>query len=161
MDFIFGGADAVFENCEIICRDREHVPGMESEAGSEDFINGYLTAPCGKRGGLGLVFLNCTISAQVGTRPGTVYLGRPWRPEGKAAFLECTYTDAIAPLRFSGWGSIDKDEPDAGLCEYKPMTADRRPLDISSRNPWVKLLDDSEANEIKKNAAALKSEITV
>ncbi|MCR5675195.1 MAG: pectin esterase [Lachnospiraceae bacterium] len=159
VDFIFGGADAVFEDCDIICRDREHHPGFAEEAGQPEFINGYLTAPCGKRNGLGLVFIGCRIRAEEGTTPGTVYLGRPWRPEGKAAFINCVCDDSIAARRFSGWGAVDKDEPDAMLAEYRTVNADGDPVDMNGKNPWVKVLSDAEAAEIVRQADILKKEV--
>lgn len=46
IDFIFGGGDALFENCVIRTVDN-HIP------------HSYVTAPSGKADGLGFVFWNC------------------------------------------------------------------------------------------------------
>lgn len=160
VDFIFGGADAVFDDCEIICRDRGHVKGYEEEGKAPDFINGYVTAPCGKRDGLGLVFRNCRIRAEEGAAPGTVYLGRPWRPEGRAAFLGCTFSEHIAPRRFSGWGAVEKDEPDACFSEFASVREDGSPVDLSARNPWVRELDTDTWRALNAAADALVKEVT-
>ena len=67
IDFIFGGGDGLFENCVIRTVDNR-IP------------HSYVTAPSGKADGLGFVFWNCDLVSDC--PPGSVYLGRPWRPEG-------------------------------------------------------------------------------
>ena len=74
IDFIFGGGDALFENCTLRTVDN-HIP------------HSYVTAPSGKADGLGFVFWNCDFVSDCPA--GSVYLGRPWRPEGKTAVLDC------------------------------------------------------------------------
>ena len=134
VDFIFGGADAVFDDCVITCNDRMF--GRSRSAGSataasgasgvdkdqidvsERIINGYITAACGLKDNLGFVFRNCTITGASGCEKGSVFLGRPWREEARTVFLNCTMDDSIAPERFSGWGGITKDEPDTFYGEF-------------------------------------------
>ena len=144
VDFIFGGADAVFDDCVITCNDRMFgrsstgVSGGTSGASagsataaagasgvdkdqidvSERIINGYITAACGLKDNLGFVFRNCTITGASGCEKGSVFLGRPWREEARTVFLNCTMDDSIAPERFSGWGGITKDEPDTFYGEF-------------------------------------------
>ncbi len=140
IDFIFGGADAVFDDCEIICTDR----GGEEPCG-------WVTAPCGKREDLGFVFRRCRFTAQQGA--GTVWFGRPWRPEGRTVLLNCTYDlPTLSPLGFSGWGAADRDEPEAFFAEYAPVGPDGTPITPRGRNSWVKLLDDTQAREIDRRA---------
>ena len=74
IDFIFGGADALFEQCTLRTVDN-HIP------------HSYVTAPSGKADGLGFVFWDCDFVSDCPA--GSVYLGRPWRPEGKTAVLDC------------------------------------------------------------------------
>lgn len=88
IDFIFGGADALFENCAIHCRDRGEV------------VNGYVTAPSTAKEDIGYVFYNCKID---GTAKHTFYLGRPWRKYGKAAFISCEIGAVIMPDGFDDW----------------------------------------------------------
>lgn len=85
VDFIFGGADAVFSRCQI------HAVGQRS---------GFAAAPSGKAGGLGMVFERCMFSAD---EPGSLRLARPWRSEGKAAFLFCETGNALAETAFDPW----------------------------------------------------------
>ncbi|WP_022768307.1 pectinesterase family protein [Butyrivibrio sp. NC2007] len=140
VDFIFGGADAVFDDCVITCNDRMF--GRSRSAGvsagsattasgasgsgvdkdqidvSERIINGYITAACGLKDNLGFVFRNCSITGASGCEKGSVFLGRPWREEARTVFLNCTMDDSIAPERFSGWGGITKDEPSTFYGEF-------------------------------------------
>lgn len=85
VDFIFGGADAVFSRCQI------HAVGKRS---------GFAAAPSGKASGLGMVFEQCLFSAD---EPGSLRLARPWRSEGKAAFLYCETGKALAAIAFDPW----------------------------------------------------------
>ncbi len=107
VDFIFGGADAVFDDCDITCNDRMHGGSSFAEkplsadkaTGSrldkdqidvtERLINGYITAACGLKDNLGFVFRNCTIRGAKGCEAGSVFLGRPWRQEARTVFLNC------------------------------------------------------------------------
>ncbi|MBR1669379.1 MAG: pectin esterase [Butyrivibrio sp.] len=137
VDFIFGGADAVFDNCTIICNDRMHSgaggsankpekaadkksPSLDKDQidVTERLINGYITAGCGLKDDLGFVFRNCSIGGASGCEEGSVFLGRPWRDEARTVFLYCTMDSSVAPERFSGWGGITKDEPDCFYGEF-------------------------------------------
>ena len=62
----------------------------------------YVTAPSGWAEGLGFVFWDCDFVSD-GCPAGSVYLGRPWRPTGKTAVLDCRLGAHIAPEGFSGW----------------------------------------------------------
>ncbi|WP_042454455.1 pectinesterase family protein [Neobacillus dielmonensis] len=70
IDFIFGGARAVFEECEIFSLDR-----------GSDIDNGYISAastPIDEP--FGFLFINNRFTSSAPA--GTVYLGRPWHPGG-------------------------------------------------------------------------------
>ena len=99
IDFIFGGADALFEQCTLRTVDNA-------------LPHSYVTAPSGPAEGLGFVFWDCDF---VSAAPaGTVYLGRPWRPTGKTAVLDCRLGAHIAPEGFSPWG----DRTDTALTAF-------------------------------------------
>lgn len=201
VDFIFGGADAVFDDCVITCNDRMFgrssagVSGGSSGASagsaatvsgasgvdkdqidvSERIINGYITAACGLKDNLGFVFRNCSITGASGCERGSVFLGRPWREEARAVFLNCTMDDSIAPERFSGWGGITKDEPNtfygefgtriasgtgAGTTNSAAEEANRgteagQPASLEHKNPWVRDIDETIALEISRRADEL------
>ena len=85
VDFIFGQAAAVFENCEI------HSKG-----------DGFVTAPMrfAANEPAGFIFNKCRLTA-ANTKEG-VYLGRPWRDYGRTVFLS---TDMGAHIRPVGWNN--------------------------------------------------------
>jgi pectinesterase len=189
VDFIFGGADAVFDDCRILCNDRMHGSnrmldvmgaagskvakvgtgnGGASGAGqgvagagkldkdqidvTERLVNGYITAACGLSGDIGFVFRNCTVTGARGCEEGSVFLGRPWREEARTVFLNCACDKSVAPERFSGWGGITKDEPQTFYGEFGTRLVDGQPVDLSSKNSWVKDIDEALAAELSKRA---------
>ncbi|ADQ05621.1 Pectinesterase [Caldicellulosiruptor owensensis OL] len=69
VDFIFGAAQAVFENSTIFSVDR---PGITPK--------GYITAASTRKSdNFGFLFVNCKFLSNV-TVANSVYLGRPWHP---------------------------------------------------------------------------------
>ena len=99
IDFIFGGADALFEQCILRTVDNH-------------LSHSYITAPSGSANGLGFVFWDCDFVSDCPA--GTVYLGRPWRPTGRTAVLDCRLGAHIAPEGFSGWN----DRTDTCLARF-------------------------------------------
>jgi len=106
VDFIFGGADAVFQNCEIFSNDRKEA------------VNGYIAAPCTPKDGVGYLFLDCSLRSQAA--PGTVYLGRPWREYAKAAYLNCEMGAHIAAAGWDNW-SNPENETTSCFAEYNSV----------------------------------------
>ena len=143
VDFIFGGADAVFDDCTIICNNRNEA------------INGYITAPCTRSENVGMIFRNCLVKGAEGCEPESVFLGRPWREEAKAVFLNCTMDETIAKKRFSGWGGVDKDEPLTFYGEYETVDEKGDRIDLSGKNPWVKDIDETLARELNTKAEGI------
>jgi pectinesterase len=142
IDFIFGGAAALFERCEIRSRLR---PGQE--------VQGYVAAPSTPRAQrFGLVFDRCRLTREAGVPDGSVWLGRPWRAGGnvallgQAAFLRCWMDAHIAP---DGWTSMGYKGPggfpmrlepgDARFSEYANAGLGAR------RGPGRRLLTPAEA----------------
>lgn len=97
VDFIYGGATAFFERCEIFCRDQ-----------------GYIVAPATPAGQPGFVFLECRITFPHGNPP--VYLGRPWRESSAAAFIRCELGAGIRP---EGWKEWNVKPPLVRFAEYQ------------------------------------------
>ncbi len=102
VDFIFGGGDALFENCEIKSKGK-----------------GFVAAPSGKREWQGLVFSSCRFTSEEGVEDGSVFLMRPWRKTGKAVFLSSSFSRHISPEGFSPWHGLEseKDECTFLLCD--------------------------------------------
>ncbi len=144
---------------------------------SERFVNGYVTAACGLSDGLGFVFRNCVVRGIDGCASGSVFLGRPWREQARTVFLDCIMDETVAPERFSGWGGITKDEPEAYYGEFGTRNADDfrssarcgsdsrvsledifakkedLPLaDLSWKNHWVKDINEEIARDISSRA---------
>lgn len=156
VDFIFGGADAVFEDCLIVCNNREKLSDDKDSADSaKRFINGYVTAACGIRDDLGFVFRHCTVRGEEGCAQGSVFLGRPWRDEARTVFLDCKMDETIAPERFSGWGAVDKNQPDTYYGEYGSMDLDGNKISLDNKNFFVKDITDAEYESIVKRADKL------
>ena len=94
VDFIFGGARAYFEGCEIRSLDR----AMD--------VNGYVTAASTPQGGpYGFVFHGCSFTASDNVAPGSVYLGRPWREWAQTVLIDCWLGSHI---KSEGWWDWDK-----------------------------------------------------
>ncbi len=91
VDFIFGWSTAVFQDCEIFCKEK-----------------GYVTAASTlEETTYGFVFINCKIS---GDAPdGSFYLGRPWRPYAKTVFIECDLGKVIKEEGWHNWNKKDAE----------------------------------------------------
>lgn len=128
VDFIFGGATAYFEDCEIFSND----------TGKE--INGYITAastPAGEK--FGYVFNRCRFTSNC--PPKSVYLGRPWRNYAKVVIMNSEIGEHIMPEGWHDWGKIEARDT-VFFAEYKNF-GEGAVLDY--REPWVKMLSDQEA----------------
>lgn len=127
VDFIFGSGDALFIDCDIISCEP-----------------GYVAAPSGKKDWFGFAFVSCRFSAS-GAGSGSVHLMRPWRDEGKAAFISCTFGEHVAPSGFIAWSGRE-DEADKATFIISDCTfAGPEAIDPSSIVPIEeaeRLLDD-------------------
>ena len=141
VDFIFGSARGVFENCYIY-------PKTRRDGGS----GGYITAANTQQGQpYGFVFRNCTILDNRGTT--TYTLGRPWqndsgstpadRSNTKVVWLNTTMGTTIKPVGWQVW--------DAGTvtsvityAEYKSRDFSGALVNISQRLPWTIQLTDAD-----------------
>lgn len=98
VDFIFGCADALFENCEI--RSLNDVRNI-----------GYVAAPAHSLSqSKGLLFRNCRFTRETGVEDGSIYLARPWRDYGLARFENCTCEAHISPAGFDKWNDTNRDQ---------------------------------------------------
>ncbi len=98
VDFIFGGAAAWFEDCDIVC-----VDGYEGRRAP----GGYATAastPEGQK--YGYVFRHCRFLGE-NVPEASFYLGRPWREFAKTILLECHIGAHIRPEGWNDWGKAD------------------------------------------------------
>jgi PelA/Pel-15E family pectate lyase len=125
VDYIFGQASAVFENCLI------HSKG-----------DGYITAPMrfGADEPSGFVFINSTLTSENTTNG--IYLGRPWRDYGRTVFIN---TKMDAEVRPEGWHHWEPHrEKTAFFAEYGSTGIGARP---DARVAWAHKLSDADVKE--------------
>ncbi|HEY9227165.1 MAG TPA: pectinesterase family protein, partial [Gemmatimonadaceae bacterium] len=117
VDFIFGAGQAVFENCDIVSRDRGSTTN-----------NGYIAAPStnGDRP-FGFVFLRSRLKKErLQMAPASVTLGRPWHPFADAAvnsavaYIECWMDDHIGA---KGWDRMSSVDSTGTRTWYEPADA--------------------------------------
>jgi len=126
VDFVFGWATAVFEDCEIVCKGESGYVTAASTPAENDF---------------GYVFDDCVV-----THDGTAesfYLGRPWRPHARTVFLRSYLDEHVEPAGWHNWRDPDKEET-AFYAEYENAGPGDRPDD---RVDWAHQLTDEEAAE--------------
>jgi pectinesterase len=125
-DFIFGWSTAVFEDCEIYCKKSGH----------------YITAASTLEGTpYGFVFLNCRITGDAPAN--SYYLGRPWRPFAKTAFINCTLGNQIKAEGWHNW-SKPNAEKTAFYAEYKSTGPG---ANASARVGWSHQLTAEQSQE--------------
>ena len=87
VDFIFGGAAAWFEDCDVVST----APGYATAA----------STPQGQK--YGYVFKRCRFLSG-GAPESSCYLGRPWREYAKTVLLDCEIGPHIKPEGWDDWG---------------------------------------------------------
>lgn len=120
LDFIFGVATAVFENCQIHSKNS----GVITAAGTKP------ETP------FGLVFLKCKL-----TGVGKSYLGKPWQPGAATAFIGCELGKHLRP---EGWGvwTGSENHKTARYVEYHNTGPG---ASTGKRPDWTRRLSDAEA----------------
>lgn len=137
VDYVFGGARALFENCKFI--------SLKEPRGS-----GFVAAPSHSlKQSLGYMFYRCGF-VNGGADDGSVYLARPWRDFGKCDFIDCTLESHISPLLFNKWNDTYRDRTARfGYCNLEGSNL--TPV------PWANGLSPERAVDIIKAFTALKN----
>ncbi|NOU95161.1 pectin esterase [Paenibacillus sp. LMG 31456] len=126
VDFIFGGATVVFEECEI-----------------HSLRDGYITAASTEHyQPYGYVFLNCRLTGAADN--GTVFLGRPWRPFAHTAFIN---TWMGAHIHAEGWDHWNDPNNEATV-RYYEYGSTGPGANQPARVGWSKLLTQEEAEQM-------------
>lgn len=130
VDFIFGGARAYFEGCEIRSLNRD----MD--------VNGYVTAASTPEGEpYGFVFHGCSFTAPDDVAPDSVYLGRPWREWAQTVLIDCWLGQHV---KREGWW--DWNKPAAHERTRYAGTSLHGPAgDAAGWAPWTRELDATAA----------------
>ena len=126
VDFIFGGARAYFEGCEIRSLNRN----MD--------VNGYVTAASTPEGEpYGFVFHGCSFTAAQDVAPDSVYLGRPWREWAQTVLIDCWMGQHIKREGWWDWAKPAAHERAhyAGASLHGPAS------DAENWAPWAHELD--------------------
>jgi len=101
VDFIFGSATAVFDECTICSLNRDADP------------NGYVTAPSTPQNQkYGYVFWNCSFLSK-GCDDETVYISRPWREYAVNVCINCKFGNHIKKEGYNDW-----NKPEAQKTSY-------------------------------------------
>lgn len=132
VDFIFGGAAAWFEDCDIVAVDGRGDRSLPFAA--------YCTAASTPEGqAYGYVFRHCRFLHE-GCPKGGVYIGRPWREWAKTVLLDCVLDEHIAPAGFDDWGKAHAHST-VFFAEY----GSRGPGAAGERAAFVRKLSAKEA----------------
>lgn len=123
VDFIFGSSAAWFEQCIIFAKKGG---GYLTAASTADTIK------------YGYVFNRCTIKGDAPVN--SFYLGRPWRPYAKTAFLSCELPLQIKPEGWHNWGK-ESNEKTTSYVEYGSTGPGGNML---KRVQWAKQLNKDE-----------------
>ena len=131
VDFIFGHAAALFENCKIVCKGEGYVTAQARD--TEKDPGGYL-------------FWRCDISATPDVAPGKVYLGRPWRDFARVLFWECKLGPHIRPVGWHNW-----DKPKREKTAFFAECQNSGPgAETKERVAWSKQLTVQEAEALRR-----------
>lgn len=122
-DFLFGGATAWFENCDIRSLD-------------SSYLTATATPP---EAAFGFVFNRCRVSVAEGEHS---YLGRPWRDHAATLFMR---SELGAGIRPAGWHNWDEPwrEVTSRYLEYRNTGPG---ADRDQRVPWSRELTPNEAD---------------
>ena len=135
VDFIFGGAAAWFERCDIITRD-----GRSDRSAPFAAFCTAASTPEGQA--FGYVFDHCRFIGE-GCPDGSVYLGRPWREWAKTVLLNCELGPHIRREGFDDWNKPLAHET-AFFAEYDSFG----PGAQGPRAPFVHALTPKDADAI-------------
>lgn len=125
VDYIFGTAACLFENCQI-----HSVKKLND--------GGFVAAPAHSLyQDLGYIFHNCHFTCAEDVLENDVYLARPWREFGMATFINCLYGAHIKEIGFEKW-KMPCPELFSRLEEYPK---------VNNRASFTKFLSDKEKDQ--------------
>ncbi|KAL0660229.1 hypothetical protein Bca4012_080814 [Brassica carinata] len=113
IDFIFGDAAALFQNCNIFIR--KGVQGQKNTVTSQGRVDKFQTT--------GFVIQNCTIAPNEDLKPVKAqfksYLGRPCKNHSRTVVMESMIEDVIDPVGWLRWQETDFAIGTLLYAEYK------------------------------------------
>ncbi|CAH2060676.1 unnamed protein product [Thlaspi arvense] len=138
VDFIFGDAAAVFQNCNIFIR--KGLVGQTNTVTAQGRVDKFQTT--------GFVVHNCKIAANEDLKPVKSeyksYLGRPWKSYSRTVIMESTIEDVIDPVGWLRWQESDFAINTLYYAEYRNKGSSG---DSTSRVKWpgLKVINKDEA----------------
>ena len=129
-DFLFGGATAWFEGCDIHSLD-------------SSYITATATPP---EAAFGFIFNGCRVRVAEGEQS---YLGRPWRDHAATLFMRCELGAGIRPEGWHNWGKPWREATSRYL-EYRNTGPGS---ERSGRVSWARELTSDEADLITPTTA--------
>lgn len=165
VDFIFGRAQAVFDDCDIVSLNR----GSKSN-------NGYITAASTwENFKYGYLIINSRLLGEEGIAPNSVSLGRPWHPNNykeanaRVAYINCYMGEHITTKGWddmSGFKAEDADffeygsyGPGAKVSDTRRVLTDEQAREYTIANVFSYGYDSEWIPEIVAPVLTLKSEI--
>ncbi len=139
VDFIYGSGTTVFDRCTIHSKN-----------------GGYVTASSTPQDHpYGFVFFNCKLTGDdvpwkdpTGAKPAQpdkkAYLGRPWRPYGSVAFINCEMGDHIRPEGWNNWGKSENEK----TARYAEFNSSGPGANAEKRAAWSRQVTKDEAAKI-------------
>lgn len=121
-DFIFGPSTALFENCEIHSKRDSYITAASTPKEIE----------------FGYIFKNCKLTADRNIKK--VYLGRPWRPYGATAFIDCEFGSHIRPEGWHNWKNPENEK----TARYAEFGNTGESAKTEGRVKWAKQLSKKE-----------------
>ncbi|CAH8281685.1 unnamed protein product [Eruca vesicaria subsp. sativa] len=144
VDFIFGNAASVFQDCEIIIAPRQLTP----EKGEKNAVTAQGRVDPAQS--TGFVFLNCSINGteeymklfKANPKVHRSYLGRPWKDYSRTVFIGCNLGDLISPDGWLPWsGDLSLKTLYYGESKNTGPGSDR-----STRVPWSSVIPDEHVD---------------
>ena len=126
VDFIFGGGQGYFHDCEIRSRNIHKQ------------INGYVCAPSTPADKpYGFIFDHCDFTSEEDMED-SVYLARPWRDYGKCLIVNSRFGKHIRKEGYSDWNKQHARES----CEFKELN--NSSAGTIERVDWLKQVSDED-----------------
>jgi pectinesterase len=135
IDYIFGNAAAVFQNCNLQAR--------LGQAGSQNIYSASGRTDPGQN--TGLSFLSCTVGAAPGLPDSyPTYLGRPWKPYAQTVFIKSTLANCVNP---AGWLLWNGDPNSGKTVNYGEYGNTGPGANTASRVSWSRQISVTEATK--------------
>ena len=137
-DYIFGGSNAVFDNCE-----------LRWKGYSKGTSGGFITAASGDStfNYTGYLFNNCKVTKNKALNVKSGHFGRPWRQQAKVMFLNTILEDdnTILPEGWAAMGGVPPEKVE-GFFEYGTKLENGAKVSLSKRKGHI--LSQTEAENI-------------